>query len=62
MHLETRIQLLKQVSGSDWQLLEEGQAQGQQEPRFSTWDDVSNKKKHNDKLQIGGVKDNTYYR
>ena len=35
-----------QVAGSDWKLVQEGQsAEANQEPQFSTWEDVVNKKK-----------------
>lgn len=34
------------MAGSEWKLVQEGQsAEGSQEPQFSTWEDVVNKKK-----------------
>ena len=37
-----------QLAGSDWKLAVQGQlAEANQEPQFSTWDDVLNKKKGN---------------
>ena len=38
--------MLMQVAGSEWKLAQEGQsAEVDQEPQFSTWEDVVNKKK-----------------
>ena len=39
--------MLMQVAGSDWKLAQEGQSAevADQQPQFSTWEDVVNKKK-----------------
>ena len=54
------------MSGSDWDLHEEGKAKGHQEPQFSTWEDVRNAKaqgsQQDRRKAAGSVQDETYYR